>query len=87
MSFRIAVPNSVLGGWSKDFGRLRLGFLYHSLQCDQRWLFLVRWRRSALKNDLRFGYRTRGDATPNIMTYHDGGWHWPWKFRFTSGRG
>ena len=45
MSFHIVVPQGTFGGWRKDFGRLRLGLLYHSLQCDQRWLFLVRWRR------------------------------------------
>ena len=88
MSFHIVVPQGTFGGWRKDLGRLRLGLLYHSLQCDQRWLVLVRWRRPKVgKDDLRFGYRTHGDATPKLDTYKDGGWHWPWKFRFTSGRG
>ena len=87
MSISIRVPDSIFGGWSKDFGRLRLGFLYHSLQCDQRWLFLMRWQRPKGIDDFRFGYRTRGDASPTTMTYQDAGWHWPWAFRSVAGRG
>ena len=86
MSISIRVPDSIFGGWAHNFGRLRVGFLYHSLQCDQRWLFLLRWRRGPGIPDYRFGYRTRGDATPNLLTYRDAGWHWPWKFRSVCGR-
>ena len=74
-------PPSVWGGWYIHIGRLHLGLFAHTLQCDQRWVFLLRFRRR------RFGYRTRGDASPQTMTYGDAGWHWPWKFRPTSGRG
>ena len=87
MGLTIVVPDSIFGGWGWQIGRLRIGLLYHSLQCDQRWLFLVRWYQPIGVDDIRFGYRTRGDATPIYSTYKDGGWHWPWKFRFTSGRG
>ena len=87
MSFQIVVPDSIFGGWAWNIGPLRIGFLYHSLQCDQRWLFLLRWRMPKGVDDLRFGYRTVGEATPSIMTHSDAGWHWSWKFRSTSGRG
>jgi hypothetical protein len=87
MSFQIVVPDSVFGGWCWNLGRLRVGFLYHSLQCDQRWLFLLRWRRPRGVDDVRFGFRTRGDATPAFMTHEDAGWHWPWAFRSVAGRG
>jgi hypothetical protein len=81
MGIRIVVPASVRGGFYKNLGDWTLGLMAHSLQCDQVWLFLIR------RGNWRFGYRTRGDATPNIATYYNAGWHWPWKFRFTSGRG
>jgi hypothetical protein len=46
-----------------------------------------RWHRPRGVDDVRFGFRTRGESTPEFDTYKDAGWHWPWKFRFTSGRG
>jgi len=58
-----------------------IGFLAHVFQCDQRWIFLFRLNKG------RFGYRTYGDATPDILTYYDGGWHFPWQDRSVSGRG
>jgi hypothetical protein len=86
MSFAIRVPASIFPGWKLEMGRFSVGLLYHSLQCDQVWIFFARWERPKGKDDIRFGYRTRGDATPKIVTYQDGGWHWPWKYRFTCGR-
>ena len=59
-----------------------VGLWAHTFQCDQCWVFLIRigrWRR--------FGYRTRGDAIPSILTYFDGGFHFPWQKRSVSGRG
>jgi hypothetical protein len=81
MGFQIVVPDSVNGGFYKQLGRWTFGIMAHSLQCDQVWVFLVRYRK------VRFGYRTVGDATPRLMTYKDAGFHWPWKFRSVSGRG
>lgn len=67
-----------------------MGLYAHNLQCDRRWIFLIRfnWRTPEGKwSGMRFGYLTRGDATPDLMSYKDAGWHWPWKWRLTSGRG
>jgi hypothetical protein len=87
MGLTIRVPDSIFSGWAWNTARFRVGLLYHSLQCDQRWIFLFRWHRPRGVDDIRFGFRTRGEATPEFDTYKDAGWHWPWKFRFTSGRG
>ena len=66
------------------------GINEHSKQCDQRWRFRFRlsWKgnprhlRGGWKHAI-IGYRTRGDATPNIATYHDGGFWWPWQISRT----
>ena len=81
MGFEIAVPDSVRGGFYKRVGNWAFGLMAHSLQCGQVWLFLIRW------NHIAFGYRTMGDATPNLMTSKDAGFRWPWQINRTySGR-
>lgn len=76
------VPSGVFGGWRLKFGSVRLLLWYHSLQCDQRWIFAL------ILGHRRIGFRTRGDATPKIATYKDGGFWWPWQTaRSFSGRG
>jgi hypothetical protein len=85
MGFKILVPSSVWGGFYKRTNNWSFGFMAHSLQCGQRWLFLVRYQPS--QRPYRFGYRTMGDATPKIMTAKDAGWYWPWQNRSLSGRG
>jgi len=85
MSFRIVIPDSVTGGFYYNFKifsmRLAIGLMAHSLQCDQVWIFLLRIGKK------RIGYRTHGDASPNLLTYGDAGFHWPWQNRTVSGRG
>lgn len=81
MSVRMVVPDSIFGGFYKSWNRISVGLLAHSLQCDQRWIFLI-----SVKGR-RFGYRTRGDATSKYLTYYDGGFHFPWQNRTVSGRG
>ena len=49
---------------------------HHSMQCDQRW-YGIRI------GQLRLGYRTRGDATPDLDTFNDGGFWFPWQTRRT----
>ena len=82
MNFKVAVPDSVWGGWywKSRKGYFALSLLGHTLQCDQRWVFMVRI------GSRRIGYRTHGDAAPNMLTYHDAGWYWPWQDRWGSGR-
>ena len=82
MGIQLVVPRNIWGGfyWKSFNSQISLGLFAHTLQCDQRWVFLIRIRKHA------FGYRTRGDASPDIMTYYDAGWYWPWKSRFCSGR-
>ena len=80
MSIRLVVPNSVRGGFYRTSRNWAVGIWAHTLQCDQRWIFLVRIGRHA------FAYRTRGDATPQHSTYYCAGWYWPWNTRFGSGR-
>lgn len=84
---QIAVPKSIFGGfyWRSHKLTLTLGLLAHSLQCDQRWIFLVRVQPGRVP--YRFCYRTMGDAKPNFATAKDAGWHWPWQDRSVSGRG
>ena len=81
MGHRIVPPKSIKWSAYKQFGWGALGLFAHSLQCGQRWVFLVRVGRR------RFGYRTRGDANPRILTHEDAGWYLPWKHRVCSGRG
>lgn len=84
MGFEIVVPDSVFGGWYKRVGNWAFGLLAHTLQCNQRWLFLIRW------NQYKFGYRTYGEATreSRFSARDDGGWHWPWQTnRWFAGRG
>ena len=81
MGVKLIVPNSIWGGFYKKFKWGAFGFLAHSLQCDQRWLFLIRIGKR------RFGYRTMGDATPDILTSQDSGFHFPWQKKSISGRG
>ena len=45
---------------------------YHAQQCDQRW-----W--GVRIGPWRLAYRTRGDASPGIMTRGDAGMWWPWQ--------
>lgn len=80
MGTRIVVPDDVFGGWKFEFEGFHFAFLYHALQCDQRWIFSIGTYGS------RLAYRTRGDATPAMLTYFDGGWWWPWQDRSCSGR-
>lgn len=47
----------------------RLSIWEHTGQCDQRWVFRIRVGRHSL------GFRTRGDARPDLATYGDAGWH------------
>ena len=79
MAFAVAVPSSVFGGWRFKIGPLVLLLMYHSLQCDQRWVFAL------IVGHRRIGYRTRGDATASLATYWDGGWWWPWQSRRSFG--
>lgn len=48
--------------------RFRLDINMHSGQCDQVWLFRVHIM------DCELGYKTRGDATPDMMSYYEAGW-------------
>ena len=87
MSVKLLVPDGIFEGYRK-YRWGALGIFAHTLQCGQRWIFLIRIGRR------RFGYRTRGDAKKNMLTYQDGGWHFPWQkgfedipFRTVSGRG
>ncbi len=81
MSVTILIHESIFGGYYRRGRRWTVGLLAHSLQCGQRWVFLIR------RGKRRLGYRTHGDAPPAVMTYHDAGWHWPWRPRAVSGRG
>lgn len=47
---------------------LVLTFWSHTGQCGQRQVFLIEAKSH------RFGYRTRGDATPDLLSYNDAGW-------------
>lgn len=77
---QIVVPDLVKDGPRKVFGPFAFAWGYHSLQCDQRWYGMRIGR-------VRFAYRTRGDASPGIMTRKDAGIWWPWQLRRTcSGR-
>lgn len=77
MGFEIVVPKSVNGGFYKRIGNWCFALMGHTLQCDQRWIFLIRWHH------FMFGYRTMGDATPKLMTSKDAGWWWPWQTKRT----
>ena len=81
MGARIQVPKSIFGGFYFKRRWGAIGLLAHSLQCDQRWIFLIRIGRR------RFGYRTMGDATPDLLSSTDAGWHFPWQNRPIGGRG
>lgn len=88
MSVKLLVPDGIFEGYYRKYRWGALGIFAHTLQCGQRWIFLIRIGRR------RFGYRTRGDAKKNMLTYQDGGWHFPWQkgfedipFRTVSGRG
>lgn len=82
MAFEIKVTGGLFSGWRLKLGPIVILLAYHSLQCDQRWLFAL------IAGHRRFAYRTRGDATPKIMTFEDGGFWWPWQSSRTfSGRG
>lgn len=85
MGHEIAVPASVRGGFYRRTTNWAVGFMAHSLQCDQRWIFLLRYQPG--RRPFRFGYRTIGDASPTTLTRKDAGWHWPWQNRSVSGRG
>ena len=78
------VHRKIWYGFCFSFRFFGAAFGYHTLQCDQRWygLRFLRGRRSCI-----LGYRTHGDATPNILTYFDAGFWWPWETNRTfSGR-
>ena len=84
MGFETIVPPNIFGGWVFRFSLrgLRIGLLYHSLQCDQRWIFILGTRQR------RLAYRTLGDAKPHYAIVKDAGWWWPWQTSRTySGRG
>jgi hypothetical protein len=87
VSFEIVIPQSIWGGfyWRARSYSWAIGLMAHSLQCDQRWIFLLRYQPG--RRSYRFGYRTMGDATPKLMTSKDAGWHWPWQDRSVAGRG
>lgn len=72
--FSIVIPSSIkIPGWcwSSSTDRWEIRILYHTLQCDQRWLFYIRIGRRV------FGYLTRGDVRPKLMRYSDRGWYFP----------
>ena len=77
MGIRHVPPPGIWPGIHIAFGKDRhhgfaIAIGMHSWQCDQRW-YGIRIGR------LRLGYRTRGDASPDLMTYYDGGFWWPWQ--------
>ena len=80
MGVRLVVPTSIKPGYYKEFKNAAIGLWAHTLQCDQRWIFLFRLGK------YRFGYRTKGDATKDTLTYYDAGWHFG-KIKHGSGRG
>lgn len=47
----------------------RLDLWAHTGQCDQRWVFRLTLGRRQL------GYRTVGDATPDLWAYGNAGWY------------
>jgi hypothetical protein len=85
MGFNIVIPESAKGNFYKKKKLLGIHFAIginaHSLQCGQIWKFLFRIGKR------RFGYRTKGDATKDLLTYYDSGFHFPWQNRNVSGRG
>ena len=86
MGIRIVVPESVRGGVFKEVGNWTFGLMAHSLQSDQVWVFLISHYSPKKRSSIRFGYRTKGEATPKYSSWFEWGWHWPWKYRLTSGR-
>lgn len=81
MGIKLVIPEGINSGFYQKTKWGAIGLWAHSLQSDQRWLFLFRIGKR------RLGYRTRGDSSPYYMTWHDGGFHWPWQKRTVSGRG
>lgn len=79
MAVRVVIPKSVTPGFYFRKKNFAVGIGAHTLQCDQRWVFLLRI------GNYRFGYRTKGDAKPEYATYEDAGWHFG-KKRPVSGR-
>lgn len=80
MALNIVIPKSVKPGFYFARKNFALGLLAHTLQSDQRWIFLLRI------GNYRFGYRTRGDAKPEHATYYNAGLHFG-KKKGLSGRG
>lgn len=80
MAVNIVIPKSVKPGFYYAKKNFAIGIMAHTLQSDQRWIFLLRIGR------YRFGYRTKGDANPIHATYYDSGLHFG-KKRGISGRG
>jgi hypothetical protein len=80
MGVNIQIPEGLNAGFYHEFTWGAIGINAHTLQCNQRWLFLLRVGRK------KFGYRTKGDATPNLLVYKDAGWYFPWKKKPCSGR-
>jgi hypothetical protein len=87
VGFEIVVPDSVRGGFYRRFGNWTFGLMAHSLQSDQVWVFLISCYLPEKRRSIRFGYRTKGEAAPKYSSWFEWGWHWPWKYRLTAGRG
>lgn len=75
IGLRLGYTTLGLAFWPPRRGRrpwwmphLRLSLWAHTGQCDQRWVFLIAAGRH------RFGFKTRGDATPDLMRYGEAGW-------------
>lgn len=81
MGIKIVIPEGTVGGFYRKYKWGVIGLWAHSLQSDQRWIFLIRIGKK------RLGYRTRGDSRPGFMSWYNGGFHFPWQKRTVSGRG
>lgn len=73
--FWININNHIFG-WAPEnwrekssFPKIGIDIWAHTGSCDQRWIARV------VVGNRSFGYRTRGDATPDMMAYEDGGWY------------
>ena len=81
MGCELLVPESINSGWSWGIGKFRIAINKHTLQSDQKWLMAISFRGRVL------GYRTRGDSSPEYLTYYDGGWWFPWQGRHNEVKG
>ena len=69
MGVRIITPKGLFAGWRYKAKYFGIACLLHNLQCDRRWIFGIRLGKKRV-----FGYLTRGDATPDLMSYNKAGW-------------